>query len=120
MKLRRKAIDCKLIGESKTSPGYYKYAVTIQEKDSSINTIPCYGYDMQDAIRRLIHNERSQKVVNIINRNEWTFTLLWLIAVIIPFALGSILQKPALDNLSIIPLVIGLILLVYHAIKTRF
>ena len=30
---KRKAIDCKLIEASKTSPGYHKYQITILEKD---------------------------------------------------------------------------------------
>ena len=34
---KRKAIDCKLIEESKSNPGYFKYMVTIQEIDGSIS-----------------------------------------------------------------------------------
>lgn len=61
---RRKAIDCKLIEPSKTSPGYFKYRITIQELDGSINVVPAYGKDMQDAIERLIWNERYSAVSN--------------------------------------------------------
>lgn len=59
---KRKAIDCKLIEASKTSPGYHKYQITIQEKDGTTSMHPAYGKDMQDAISRLIWNERVEKV----------------------------------------------------------
>lgn len=61
-KERRKAIDCKLIEASKTSPGYYKYRVTIKELDGTIHDVPAYGKDMQDAIERLIWTERYNNV----------------------------------------------------------
>ena len=63
-KQRRKAIDCKLIEASKTSPGYFKYKITIQEIDGTINVVPAYGKDMQDAIERLIWIERYVSVSN--------------------------------------------------------
>jgi hypothetical protein len=61
-KERRRAIHCDLIEPSKTSPGYFKYQITIKEKDGSVNKVPAYGKDMQDAIERLIWNERVDSV----------------------------------------------------------
>lgn len=61
-KSRRKAVDCKLVEASKTSPGYFKYQVTIEELDGTIHTVPAYGKDMQDAINRLIWTERYETV----------------------------------------------------------
>ena len=58
MKQRRKAIESKLIGESKTSPGYFKYQFTILELDGSISILPAYGKDMEDALERLVWTER--------------------------------------------------------------
>jgi hypothetical protein len=57
-KNKRKAIDCKLIEPSKTSPGYFKYLITIEEVDGMVHSVPAYGKDMQDAINRLIWTER--------------------------------------------------------------
>ncbi|NDC28966.1 MAG: hypothetical protein EBZ94_06490 [Crocinitomicaceae bacterium] len=57
-KMRRKAIDCKMVGPSTTSPGYFKYEVTIQEESGEIHKAPAYGVDMQDAISRLVWTER--------------------------------------------------------------
>lgn len=62
MKKRRKAIDCELVEASKTSPGYFKYKVTIEEIDGTIHVVPSYGKDMQDAIERLVWSERIEKV----------------------------------------------------------
>ena len=61
-KMRRKAIDCKLIGPSSSSPGYFKYEVTIEEESGKIHKEPAYGLDMQDAISRLVWTERVEKV----------------------------------------------------------
>ena len=61
MKQRRKAIDAKLIEESKTSPGYFKFQFTILELDGTKNIIPAYGKDMEDALERLVWVERTEK-----------------------------------------------------------
>lgn len=58
---RRKAIDAKLIGESKTSPGYFKYQFTILELDGTTHKMPAYGKDMEDALERLVWVERVEK-----------------------------------------------------------
>lgn len=61
MKQRRKAIDAKLIGESKTSPGYFKYQFTILELDGTTHEMPAYGKDMEDALERIVWVERTEK-----------------------------------------------------------
>ncbi len=61
MKQRRKAIEGKLIGESKTSPGYFKYQFTILELDGTTHEVPAYGKDMEDALERLVWVERTEK-----------------------------------------------------------
>jgi hypothetical protein len=61
MKQRRKAIEGKLIGESKTSPGYFKYQFTILEVDGTTHEVPAYGKDMEDALERLVWVERTEK-----------------------------------------------------------
>ena len=61
MKQRRKAIEGKLIGESKTSPSYFKYQFTILELDGTTHEMPAYGKDMEDALERLVWVERAEK-----------------------------------------------------------
>jgi len=62
-KERRRAIHCQLLEPSKTSPGYYKYQITIRELDGTEYIVPVYGKDMQDAIERLLWNERVDNVL---------------------------------------------------------
>jgi hypothetical protein len=51
-----------MIGPSNSSPGYFKYEITIQEESGAIHKEPAYGLDMQDAISRLVWSERVEKV----------------------------------------------------------
>lgn len=60
---RRRAIHCEMLEPSKTSPGYFKYQITIRELDGTEHIVPAYGKDMQDAIERLLWNERVETVM---------------------------------------------------------
>ena len=62
MKSRRKAISAELVRESKDNPGYFRYNIEIEEVDGTRHKVPAYGKDMQDAIERLLWNERVDKV----------------------------------------------------------
>lgn len=61
-KERRRAVHAELIRESKDNPGYFRYNITIREKDGTKHVVPAYGVDMEDAIERLVWNERVDKV----------------------------------------------------------
>lgn len=99
--MKRHAIDCKKIGESKTSPGFYKYEVTIQEKDGNTHVQPAYGRDMQDAISRLVWNERAIKVSS---KKTFTVGILigWLFTIIVPAIISSITASPVWILLGIL------------------
>ena len=107
MKKRRKAIDCKLVGESKSSPGYFKYEITIEEKNGEIHKKPAYGKDMEDAIARLVWVEKSEKV----GKNNFKlaiFVMTWLTTIIVPSIVASIQKDPFWVIVSlIISVVIG-------------
>ena len=76
---RRKATNCKLVRPSSSSPGYFRYDVTIQEKNGDISTQPCYGVDMQDAISRLINKERTIKVERkLTGTNPFLVFIIWM------------------------------------------
>ncbi len=86
MKERRRAVEGKLIGLSKSNPGYYKYQFIIKELDSSESTIPSYGVDMTDALQRILKNEKKEKLNEVyINKVEPTVmisvVLVWLIMI---------------------------------------
>jgi len=86
---KRKAIDCKLIEESTSNPGYFKYMVTIQEIDDTINQQPAYGVDMQDAIKRLVRSENADMVVKSVEGKQQFFLMaLFAFCVIIPLVGG--------------------------------
>ena len=86
---KRKAIDCKLIEESTSNPGYFKYMVTIQEIDDTINQQPAYGVDMQDAIKRLVRSENAEMVVKSVEGKQQFFLMaLFAFCVIIPLVGG--------------------------------
>lgn len=90
---RRRAIHATLVRESKDNPGYYRYTITIKEKDGSTHDVPAYGKDMQDAIERLVWNERVVKVSN----KKLTipiFVILWLNTIIIPGAISAQTNNP--------------------------
>ncbi len=86
---KRRALFCKLLGESKTYKGYYKYLVTIGEKDGTIHKQPVYGRDMQTALNRLINKELTVKVEKKLETNTgWVF-LLWLSVMVTPAFLAD-------------------------------
>ena len=76
---RRRALDCKLVEKSKKNAGYYKYMVTIGEKDGTTHKQPAYGRDMQDALSRLINTERTVKVEKKLETNMFWVFLIWVI-----------------------------------------
>ena len=72
---RRLAIKCAMVEKSKSNPGYYKYMITISEKDGTIHKEPAYGRDMQSALSRLIRKERTFKIEK--KFNTATIFLMW-------------------------------------------
>jgi len=86
IKERRRAVHCDLVEASKTSPGYFKYIVTIREKDGFEHKVPAYGKDMQDAIERLLWTERVDKV------NDKTITIIILSLFLSSIIVGGILS----------------------------
>lgn len=85
MKKKRKAIECKLIRPSKSNKGYFKYEVTIEEKNGDTSKQPCYGVDMQDALSRLINKEITVKVEKKLSKvNPFVFFLGWMAVMVWP------------------------------------
>lgn len=52
------AIHAELRKESQTFDGYLKYEVTIKNHDGSIEKVPAYGKDLQDALSRVVHDAK--------------------------------------------------------------
>ena len=67
----RKALDCKLVGQSDIDPKYFRYEVTIQEANGEVYKAPAFGRDMQDALSRLVWTERTQAVSKLAGKRPW-------------------------------------------------
>ena len=115
---RRKAIKCELIEKSTSNPGYFKYMITIQEKDGQIHTEPAYGFDMQDAIRRLVRSENADMIVKVVEKKQSYFILaLFACCIIIPVT-GVMYTK---ENLWLfIPLLIIVVVFIAGAIIEKY
>ena len=103
MEKKRKAIDCKLVGPRNSNPGYFKYEVTIKEKDGNIYSQPAYGKDMQDAISRLIWNERVDKVSTKASKNksiEYGIMALIVVVCIVGPGIWSTLQDTPIFSVA--------------------
>ena len=79
---RRRAIDCKIVERSKNNPGYCKYMVTVAEMDGTITKHPVYGKDMQNALKRLMNQERTVKVQR--NTGAGTMFITWMVLMGVP------------------------------------
>jgi len=81
-KVKAKAIHAKLRHESNTFNGYLKYEVTIKTPDGSIEIVPAYGKDLQDALSRVVHDEKVMKVKPIVDKiPQGVWMLLWFIGI---------------------------------------
>ena len=86
IKERRREVQCDMVEPSKTSTGYFKYIITIREKNGSEHKVPACGKDMQDAIERLIWTERVDKV------NDKIITVIILSLFLSSIIIGGILS----------------------------
>lgn len=81
-KVKAKAIHAKLRHESNTFNGYLKYEVTIKNPDGSTEIVPAYGKDLQDALSRVVHDEKVMKVKPIVDKiPQGVWMLLWFIGI---------------------------------------
>ena len=60
--MKQKVIDVKYRKESKTFPEWMKYEVTLLNEDGTTNKIPAYGKDLQDALSRVVHDSKVEKI----------------------------------------------------------
>ena len=76
--MKRKAIHAELRKESQTFDGWLKYEVTIQNEDGSTEKVLAYGKDLQDALSRVVHDEKVQKLEKRTKRiPDLVWVVLW-------------------------------------------
>jgi hypothetical protein len=99
----RRAINGKLREESKDYPGYFKYEFEIREEDGSTNKVPVYGVDMQDALSRIVKQEKIKRVKKIIKIiPDWAFLTSWFLYMGGVVGLGQYLENPTIILIGLI------------------
>ena len=82
---KRVAVHAELRKESIKFDGYLKYEITILNEDGSIEKVPAYGKDLQDALSRVVHDERVEQLESrIVNKLP---DVGWVVAWFLGFAL---------------------------------
>lgn len=73
--MKQKVIDVKYRKGSETFPDWLKYEVTVLNEDGTTDLIPAYGKDLQDALSRVVHDQRVEKFEETTAKFPW-----WLYA----------------------------------------
>ena len=60
--MKQKVINVEYRKDSGTFPEWMKYEVTILNEDGTTQKVPAYGKDLQDALSRVVHDKRVEKV----------------------------------------------------------
>lgn len=60
--MKQKAIDVKYRKTSESFPDYLKYEITVLNEDGTTEVIPAYGKDLQDALSRVVHDDKVRKI----------------------------------------------------------
>jgi hypothetical protein len=77
---KRKAIEVKYRKTSESFPDYLKYEVTILNEDGTTDVVPAYGKDLQDALSRLVHDEKVEKVEKVAKKvPNYVWLAIWFI-----------------------------------------
>lgn len=71
---KRKVINVTYRKDSETFPQWMKYEVEILNEDGTTELIPAYGKDLQDALSRVVHDSKVEKVSKVVDKVP---TLVW-------------------------------------------
>lgn len=76
--MKQKVIDVKYRKDSTKFPTWMKYEITLLNEDGSTERIPAYGKDLQDALSRVVHDNKVVKVSKQANKFPWWgWALVW-------------------------------------------
>jgi hypothetical protein len=81
-KQKAKVLNATLRKESETFNGYFKYEVEIENEDLTTEKVPAYGKDLQDALSRVVHDRRVEKLLPVVKKVP---EVVWVIAWFITF-----------------------------------
>jgi hypothetical protein len=74
--MKRKVLNVTYRKDSRTFDDWMKYEIEILNEDGSIEKIPAYGKDLQDALSRVVHDS---KVVKLEQRTKRIPDLVWAV-----------------------------------------
>jgi hypothetical protein len=122
--MKRKAIHAELRKESQTFNGWLKYEVTIQNEDGSVEKVPAYGKDLQDALSRVVHDEKMFKLEKKTKRiPDLVWVVLWFgyILGLSQFAMSMLVSNSikSIVFISGLTFVTGLVLLAKNWFRQR-
>jgi hypothetical protein len=60
--MKRKAIHAEYRKSSESFPDWLKYEITILNENGTTEKVPAYGKDLQDALSRVAHDEKVEKI----------------------------------------------------------
>ena len=76
--MKKKAIHAEYRKTSESFPEWLKYEITILNEDGSTEKVPAYGKDLQDALSRVVHDEKVEKLTQRTNFIPWWgWVILW-------------------------------------------
>lgn len=77
--MKQKVINVTYRKDSQTFPDWLKYEVEILKEDGSVDTIPAYGKDLQDALSRVVHDQKVEKIEKKITKRipDTVWVILW-------------------------------------------
>ena len=78
VKMKQKVINVSYRKDSNTFPDWMKYEVEILNEDGTTNKIPAYGKDLQDALSRVVHDQKVEKLEQKAKRiPDLVWVVLW-------------------------------------------
>ncbi len=69
--MKRKAIKVEYRKDSESFPDWLKYEITILNENGTTEKVPAYGKDLQDALSRVVYDERVGKIQKKTNLVPW-------------------------------------------------
>ncbi len=76
---KRKVINVTYRKDSQTFPDWMKYEIELINEDGTTELIPAYGKDLQDALSRVVHDEKVEVVSKVVSKvPTFIWPLIWL------------------------------------------
>ena len=85
---KRKVINVTYRKDSQTFPDWMKYEVEILNEDGTTELIPAYGKDLQDALSRVVHDSKVEKVSKVVDKIPtfvWPFVWISLLGTAVSY-----------------------------------